>query len=293
MEQHIVIFSMLIALGFALVVLGFRFSDKTRKVIDTTGAIIFHVGIFGILYHKVALHLFLSLVFLVISLFILIDPLKISQLLNTKIYRLFGYLILLLSVTFSLDHFTGFPVWLWAIPVVIYLAPYLILPLKKHHGMVIAFAWLVVILYAGFIGYTIYGRFHFHAEVPYLSKILSKMQTPRPDSEAEKNTVLKYQPLEINPETMQDPNTQPAKQKPQTKKNQEFTSLKPLQQKNDKPSPSFPGPYVDSLKQADQKYLDLNEEYQSLKKKYDMLKKQNKDLKEQVEELKAARTETL
>lgn len=160
-KQNLIIFASIAITGLMIVIWGFKFHMKTRRVIDTLGAVIFHVGAFGILYYKVQINIFISLVLLVLSLFILIDPLKISQLFNSsKIYHVFGYLSLLFSVVFSLEYFLHFPVWLWMIPLIIYILPYLIVPLRKNFRLISFLAWLIVFSYVCVIGFSIYKKYY-------------------------------------------------------------------------------------------------------------------------------------
>ncbi|EKD50540.1 MAG: hypothetical protein ACD_62C00510G0007 [uncultured bacterium] len=159
LDQNIILFSIFILAGFLIIIFGFKFSNTTRKVIETIGAMTFHLGVFGILYNKVSLNLFISLFTLVISLFILLDPLKISMHMNDKIYKLFGHLLLCTALAFGIQFLTGFPVWPWIIPVVLYLAPYLLSPLKRFHGLINLASWLLVFAYTLTIGLVLYGHF--------------------------------------------------------------------------------------------------------------------------------------
>lgn len=177
--QNILIFGGIGILGLIIMVLGFRFQNTTRRTIETIGAIAFHVGAFGILYTKVHLILFIAIAALVLSLFILIDPLKLVLFLNPRLYKLTGYLLLFTAFAFSLDHFTGFPVWLWILPVVIYLAPYVIPPLKKQATLVVAIAWILVISYMGLIGYMIYAQYNPTVSTGVLTQVFPKLKLPR------------------------------------------------------------------------------------------------------------------
>lgn len=318
-EQHLIIFAIIGVIGLAIIILGFKFSEKTRKVIETTGAIIFHVGVFGILYHKVELNLFISLVALVISLFILIDPLKIGDHLNIKIYRLFGYITLFASVAFSLDFFSGFPVWLWTIPLVIYLSPYLISPLKKRLGLILALSWLVVFSYVGLIAYVIYAKYNPSANVAFIQKYLPQLKIPPSKDKTYSEQDFIYPPP--SQDVQQDQSTQTKKQTElelKDKKNlKETTAQKtPLATSTDitkpkakklnpkkltkslilspdqttKTHPSKPaiqtGPYLQSLKEADKKFLRLQTDFDKLKSEYKKVIDENKKLVQEIQKLK-------
>ena len=152
------LFATITAVGLIIMILGFRLAPKTRKSVETAGAILFHIGVLGILYHKVALFLFISLAALVLSLFVLFDPLKISQYVKERYYRLVGYFFLALAVIFSLAYLTDFPPQLWLIPLLIYLLPYLVPARKPRIKLILSFAWIVVLGYLGFIGFLIYHQ---------------------------------------------------------------------------------------------------------------------------------------
>lgn len=214
-DQFLLIFGSVALLGLAIIILGFKFSEKTKKVVETTGAIIFHVGVFGILYHKVSINLFISLVALVFSLFILIDPLKIANHVNIKIYRLLGYITLFSAFAFSLDYFSGFPVWLWAVPLIIYLSPYLISPLRKHLKLVIAVSWLVVFSYVGLIGYVIYSKYNPDADMTFVNQILPQLNIPKSKGKIYRIEDFNYHPDQKDPliekASKKDTNSKPIK----------------------------------------------------------------------------------
>ncbi|MBF0106216.1 MAG: hypothetical protein HQM16_12920 [Deltaproteobacteria bacterium] len=312
LEQHLIIFSIIGAIGLAIIILGFKFSDKSRKVIETTGAIIFHVGIFGVLYHKVELNLFISLVALVVSLFILIDPLKISTHLNAKIYRLFGYIILFAAVAFSLDFFSGFPVWLWTVPLVIYLSPYLVSPLKKRMGLVLGLSWLVVFSYVALIGYVIYSKYNTQIDVAFIKKILPQLHIPQSRDKMFSEKDFTYAPPLVNehitqktvtppplqtntPGTATTPHrpfvkitdiTKPQQFEPEKKQTpQTETTLTPPIVLTPKP-PDQTGPYLQSLKEADKKFLELQKDYNALKSRYEKITVENKELLQELDRLK-------
>lgn len=291
-DETLIILGIIGIIGLAIIILGFKFSDKTRKVVETMGSIIFHVGVFGILYHKVNINLFISLVALVISLFILIDPLKIASHLNAKIYRLFGFLTLFAAVAFSLDYFSGFPVWLWAIPLIIYLAPYLISPLKKRQGVVLAIAWLVIFAYIGVIAYAIYVRYSLQTKQPALiSELLQDV--PPTDGKNDKPKGLKTDLTPITPPPPEPTQTAPSSSPPPIQED------KPTTKKPREPSPKaagnkkeqlVTGPFFKSLQTADNQYLQLKKKYDALKKAHRKLAKENEALKMKLKELEEKET---
>lgn len=321
-DKYLYISGAIAFVGLLIIILGFKFSEKTRKAVETTGAIIFHVGVFGILYYKVSLNLFISLIMLVFSLFILIDPLKIGAHVNERIYRLFGYIALLSAVAFSLDFFSGFPVWLWSIPLVIYLSPYLVSPLRKHLKLVLFVAWMVVFSYVGLIGYVIYSKFNPDIDTSIVKKFLPQLNIPG----AARGKIYKEDDLYYDPkqEQVSQPTKTPVADAP-TALPTDTTSPKPQQQ--DKPpikdtaestpavlsdstatqtAPStsstdpgvhvqqptdtttkkstqdITGPYLKGLQDADAQYIALKRQYNELLNSMSKLRKENQNLKEQL-----------
>lgn len=183
-DQNSLIFLAIGVVGLAIMIFGFKYVDTARKVIETIGAVLFHVGAFGIIYLKTPLSLFVSIIAVVLSLFILIDPLKIGPHLHSRIYKLFGFIALFISVIFFLEYATGFPVWLWIIPVVLYLIPYLITPLKKIAWFISLVSWLLIFSYAGISGYVLYAQINPGIDTTLVSKLFPqlrlKVRTPQP-----------------------------------------------------------------------------------------------------------------
>lgn len=178
-DNPVMVFAAVAGIGLLIMIVGFKLDAKTRKAVETAGALVFHIGVFGVLYHKVPVFLFVSLAALVMSLFILVDPLSIRLHVNARIFRLAGFLLLAASVIFSLSHFTGFPPSLWVIPLLIYLLPYLVPTLKKNLKTILTIAWIVVLFYLGAIGYIIYGKYY-PANNPIMQNLF-----PAPQRESE------------------------------------------------------------------------------------------------------------
>lgn len=159
-SDPLVLFMIVAGVGLVVMVFGFRFTAKTRTVVETIGAVMFHVGIFGIIYLRTSVYFFASLVALILALFILFDPLKIALHLGSpKIYKLTGWALLLAAFLFILTYLTHFPPALWTVPLVIYLSPYLIPSLKEHKGSVKLVVGLVVVGFLAYNGSIIYQRY--------------------------------------------------------------------------------------------------------------------------------------
>ncbi|OVE80649.1 hypothetical protein BVY03_05735, partial [bacterium K02(2017)] len=231
-----------------------------------------------------------------ISLFILIDPLKIGEHVNVKLYRLFGYITLFASVAFSLDYFSGFPVWLWAVPLIIYLSPYLISPLKKRLSIIMAVSWIVVFSYVGLIGYVIYAKYNPQADVSLIQKFLPQLKVPKVKTRTYSENELTYSPPAVKNKTTTSTLTKqkiPNKIKPKTntpiKKSKQQT-ITPAPQNNTKIAPgkttTASGPYIQGLKEADHKFLSLLKEHENLKNQYQKIVEENKKLTQELSEVK-------
>lgn len=173
--QNLVIFLIITIVGFFITFIGVKNKHEYRRYIITAGIAVLHVGIFGILYDKLSFTPFLALVLLVLSTFILIDPLKIAKNFPPRSFRTFGLLLLIASLAFALMFITGFPVWLWIFPFVIYVMPYTIPSWRAKHRIFQAVAWLLIFLYASIISYHIYTLYHPETKVSFLESILSPL----------------------------------------------------------------------------------------------------------------------
>jgi hypothetical protein len=158
--NYLLVFSGLGVLGLVIMILGLRVNNDYKRAIETFGALVLLVGVFGILYHKVSPVLFIALVTLMLSLFVLIDPLKIATYVQPRAYRAVGLFLLFASIAFSTMYVTHFPVWLWAIPLIAYLLPHAVPPWKPRSGLFHFCAWLLVLVYMSLAWYSVYNRFY-------------------------------------------------------------------------------------------------------------------------------------
>lgn len=316
-DQHLLIFAALATAGLIIIVLGLKFKETTRKVVETLGSVIFHVGVFGILYHKVPLKLWITLVALVISLFILIDPLKIAEHVNRRIYRLFGFLVLFTSAAFALDVGSGFPVWLWAMPLVLYLSPYLIPPLKERMKVILFLSWVLVIGYLSTIGYLIYARFNPEVRIAWIVDLFPPVHLPvekkdelfkpvLPTQSTKSSEEIQKDTLENQKDDDDDDATKsltketeqnideskvignaddlPESETPPTENTNELSSETDVTLTD--PTPEVSGPYLKGLHDADKKFMMLQNKFEMLQKELKSTRDENKKLKKEIEEIK-------
>lgn len=289
-EKYLFYFGLTGIVGLAIMIAGLKLSDRPKKIFETLGAVVFHVGVFGILYFKLSITLFVSLVSLVLSLFVLIDPLKISLHVNKKIYQRAGYSLLMLSLTFFTMYFTNFPVWLWLIPLVVYALPRLIPPFKKQEALLTVMASVCVFVYLALITYAVYTRFYpDNANIEMVSwftedaenglmstidsdqkKLMEKLEATTPHAAFDPG--LTQSPLSPDSHTVTP--TAPSLHADNTAditdpdaNREEFRLL------------SQDGPFTKSLREADIRFLKLKDEYKRLKQKNLELEKENAELK--------------
>lgn len=284
-EKYLFYFGLTGIVGLAIMIAGLKLSDRPKKIFETLGAVVFHVGVFGILYFKLSVTLFVSLVSLVLSLFVLIDPLKISLHVNKKIYQRVGYSLLLLSLTFFTMYFTNFPVWLWLIPLVVYALPRVIPPFKKQEALLTVMASVCTFVYLALITYAVYTRFYpDNANIEMVSwftedaenglmstidsdqkKLMEKLEATTVHLESDPNLA---QHLAPNSDTAA--LTAPSHHADTTdsdKNREEFRML------------SRDGPFTKSLREADIRFLKLKDEYKRLRQQTEALEKENAELK--------------
>lgn len=292
LEQYLVTFGAIILVGLLIMILGLKASANSKRALETLGVVVFLVGVFGILYNKVDITLFTSLVALVLSLFVLIDPLKLIVYIQPRAYRVVGLLLLFTAIAFSTMYFTGFPVWLWAIPLVIYLLPYTLTVLKRRQTGLQLSAWLLIIVYLALVSYSLYSRFYPDPRYAFLVNWFAK-----PVSE----DVLVFPPTmpQINDTEIvaNGDKIAPPTQTEQATEGEDIVEHKPLPAiapksdivTNEREFESFTleedeGPFLKSLKEADEKYVRLKQDYERLKKKYQSLQHKHMLLLEETRE---------
>lgn len=298
LEKYYLIFGGIGLLGLIIMGIGFKTPRKYRSYIETIGATIFHIGAFGILYKKIALKIFVALILFVLSLFILFDPLKISEKVNKRHYRLIGFIVFFAASTFALEFFTSFPVWLWIVPIVIYLVPILVPPLKKRQILFSISSWATVIVYLSIITYLVYVQFNpnykiavldsWFPEIKISNNVYQKPETT-PVKPKEK-TVLSTIPSTVNePNSFTKPIQKQSSQDTTNTKDQTVTVIPfdtDLSNKNSTSISSLNQNQKTSAKKDKLSLLISN--LQKFSKEYKKLKKENEDLKDEIVALKKA-----
>lgn len=290
LQHYLVTFGGLSLAGLLIMILGLRANGEWKRGIETLGAVVLHVGVFGILYHKVSIVLFIALVALMLSIFVLIDPLKLSAYVQPRAYRIAGLFLLFTSVAFSTMYFTDFPVWLWTAPLVVYLLPHAIPPWKSRSSWFHFFAWMIVLVYMTLSWYSVYSRFYPDNRFTFLIDWFSTsdhaplstgleqetivIPVDKDDGSREDLPVVVQKPdFPAKPATTPPPSTEPA-----APVLDETLTRKPLPRASDDLSAIEDGPFLQSLKKADEKYIRLKEDYEELKNRYEELKEENERL---------------
>lgn len=265
LHNPLIQFSLLAAVGLLIMLIGLRTGPQIKRILESLGAVIFHIGVFGILYQKVSLVLFISLVALVLSLFILIDPLKFAHFIPIKAFRATGLFLLFMAIAFSTLYFTNYPLWLWVLPLLIYFLPYVLPPLKRRLASLHFFAWLLVLINVSLITYALYSRLYpeksYHSLVSWFDK--TAFIPPHTESVTVK---IPAEPT-------------PLQEAPPAVKTLPTNTPKSVVIKPAPTSEILDGPFLRSLHEADEKFLTLKKNYEDLQKSFDELKAENERLK--------------
>lgn len=136
-----------------------RYFSNTKKLWVTIGAILFHIGLYGLLWLHLVHILTLSLFFVEGGVFVLWNPLHIFAETYRKPARLVGNLLIVSGAIISVSYYTSFPFWPWAIPAIGFLVPFLIPPLRSYSKLILTLATLLILFYGSIIGYRIYNQF--------------------------------------------------------------------------------------------------------------------------------------
>lgn len=293
LQNYLVTFGGLSLAGLLIMILGLRVNGEWKRGIETLGATILHVGVFGILYHKVSLVLFVALVALMLSIFVLIDPLKLSTYVQPRAYRIVGLFLLFTSIAFSTMYFTNFPVWLWVVPLVIYLLPHAVPPWKSRAVWFHFCAWFIVLAYMTLSWYSVYSRFYPDKKFDFLTDWFAGSERASLNTGLERETIVipvdkDDGSREERPVVVQKPDLPPVQP------SLPAPTVPPALPERDatlksKPAPRAfegssaiedDGPFLQSLKKADEKYLRLKQSYEALEMKYEELQEENERLRE-------------
>lgn len=298
-DENILLFLLVAFAGFVITYFGSRNQSEYRRYIITGGIAVAHLGIFGILYDRLSLTPFIALVLFVVSVFVLIDPLKMSKHLPDKSCRIAGLLLLFAAVAFFLMYVTGFPVWLWVFPVVIYVMPYTIPSWRSRTFVFKLGAWALVLLFVSIVSYNVYSTYFPQSAITTLDtafaglsnkddiknklQFLPAQKTPlQPDlvQNAADEIDLIHNPISKNPSAV--PNA-PASVDAAPAQNSVVQ-----QASKDESEILKNGPLLNALKDFDSKYLELKYDHQKLQEKYREALRELESLKMENEVLKNA-----
>ena len=163
------VFIALIAIGLIILYpITPRYFVETKKFWITFGIILSHIGAYGLLWLYLPGVVFVSLFLLEAGLFTIRDPFHLCPPAQKKLVNTVCFTAAAGGIIISLSIFTSFPFWLWTLPVILALLPYVVSPLAKHHKSILALSITLVIVYLGIMGVKTYRRF-----VPTGEKIVS------------------------------------------------------------------------------------------------------------------------
>lgn len=177
MSSLTALFSFLLIFGAAILYpITPKYFQNTKKFWLTSGTLLSHIGLYGLLWMNSPWMVSISLFLLESGLFIMADPIKIIPVNQKKIFIGIGTILTSSSIALSLSFFTHFPLWLWAIPTSLYLLQFIIPPVKKHSRLILALSVLLIVSYLAIIGFRIYS--YFHNDITTSSVELTAPNTP-------------------------------------------------------------------------------------------------------------------
>lgn len=188
-----------------------RYFPETKKFWITCGLILAHIGLYGLLWlhtHKVAA---VSLFLVEGGAFLVWDPFSLCPEIYRKIVRVVGDILFGLGIILSLSYFTKFPLWLWSIPAMGLLLPYLIPPLHQYIKLILALSLALMIAYLGVIGLRIYRQFYplsqLEISLPVENQLVVPLFQPEPKPHVsqleEENRKLKQENTSLKEEIEQ------------------------------------------------------------------------------------------
>ncbi len=242
-------FILILTIGLGIIYpLTPRYFSNTKKLWVTIGAVLFHIGLYGLLWLHLVHVLTLSLFFVEGGIFVLWNPLHIFAETYRKPARLVGNLLIACGAIISVSYYTLFPFWPWAIPAIGFLIPFLIPPLRRYSKLILTLSTLLILLYGSIIGYRVYNQFRSPPQ-----KVIEVIEAP----EITPTPLTEGVPTETTP-------TPPPIVTP----------------------PPTPGPLSEAIHEADEKLKGVDEENVHLKEQVETLQNQIKANQEKIEELK-------
>ncbi|MBI4411466.1 MAG: hypothetical protein HY541_03165 [Deltaproteobacteria bacterium] len=155
----IVVFIVLIVLGLVILYpITPRYFKETKKLWITVGTILIHIGAYGLLWLHLPGVVFVSLLLFEAGLFVVWDPFHLCPPPQKKLVNTIGFIVTAAGVIISLSIFTSFPLWLWALPLIIALLPYVVPPLGRQSRSILALSIILVIVYLGIMGLNTWRR---------------------------------------------------------------------------------------------------------------------------------------
>jgi len=278
LTQNLVLLLLITLAGCVVTFVGARNKGNYRRSIIASGIVLVHVGILGILYDKLALTPFLSLLLFVSSLFVRIDPFKVGRFFPEKSFQTTSLLLFLASIAFFAMFLTGFPVWLWALPLLLYLMPYLTPSWRAKQFYFRLFSWLLIFGFLSAILGNIYTVYSPDSSVARFNPVFSRLGNKQ-QIENRLNFLPKPHPNPLQP-TLEQNRVDNNESKNQVGdlglihnpvKSPQSQTLSPTIIKSSEEEPSQileDGPLLESLRSFDQKYLELKRDYQELQDKY-------------------------
>lgn len=136
-----------------------KFFPEEKKVAYTLGGILSHTGLYGILWIVVPHFILISILLLELGILMLWDPLGWFPPQHKKNMHLISYVLIVAGLVTGISFAELFPLWLWILPIVIYLIPQVVKPWRQHNRLFVAASISISVAYCILIGFKIHKYF--------------------------------------------------------------------------------------------------------------------------------------
>lgn len=136
-----------------------KFFPEEKKVAYTLGVILAHTGLYGILWIVVPHFILISILLFELGILMLWDPLGWFPPQHKKNMHLISYVLIVAGLVTGISFAELFPLWLWILPIAIYLMPQLVKPWRQHNRLFVAASISISVAYCILIGFKIHKYF--------------------------------------------------------------------------------------------------------------------------------------
>lgn len=136
-----------------------KFFPNEKRVAYTLGMILAHAGLYGILWIVTPHFILISILLFELGILMLWDPLGWFPPQHKKNIQLISYVLIVASLVTGISFADLFPLWLWILPIVIYLIPQVVKSWRQHNRLFVAASISISVAYCILIGFKIHKYF--------------------------------------------------------------------------------------------------------------------------------------